>query len=82
MNHIIDDNNNDNNQKNDLQIKYLFSKMPCLLLTNNNFIDTYADIKMIMRMGSLAIVKQNMAKGGPKAMKVHPKNSVTVIVES
>lgn len=38
-----------------------------------------AAIKIIIRMGSWAIVKMNIASGGPKAKNVHPKNSETVI---
>ena len=33
------------------------------------------------RMGSLAIVNTNRAKGGPNVMKVHPKNSINVILQ-
>lgn len=33
----------------------------------------------MIRRGSLAIVKTNKAKGGPNAIKVQPKNSITVM---
>lgn len=32
------------------------------------------------RNGSLAIVNKNIANGGPNAIKVHPKNSITVMI--
>lgn len=38
-------------------------------------------INIMIRMGSIAIVKVNIAKGGPKANKAHPKKSMTVILE-
>jgi len=38
-----------------------------------------AAMRIMIRTGSLAIVKTNRAKGGPKAMKVQPKNSGNVI---
>lgn len=34
---------------------------------------------MIILIGSLAIVRQNMAKDGPNDIRAHPKNSLTVI---
>lgn len=34
----------------------------------------------MIRRGSLAIVKTNKAKGGPNAIKVQPKNSITVML--
>lgn len=37
-------------------------------------------ISMMIRMGSIAIVNVNIASGGPKASKAHPKKSVTVIL--
>lgn len=39
----------------------------------------YAEIKMMMRIGSFAIVMQNMAAGGPNDMRAQPKNSLYVI---
>lgn len=39
-----------------------------------------APIKIIIRMGSWAIVNVNIARGGPKAKKAHPKNSAIVIL--
>ena len=44
--------------------------------------ETYADIKMMIRIGSFAIDIQNIANGGPNAMKAQPKNSITVILLS
>lgn len=38
-----------------------------------------AAINRITRTGSLAIVKQNSANGSENAIKLHPKNSATVI---
>ena len=32
-------------------------------------------MRIIILIGSLVIVSKNMAKGGPKAIKAHPKNS-------
>lgn len=39
-----------------------------------------AAIRMIILIGSCAIVKVNIAMDGPNAKKAHPKNSATVIV--
>lgn len=39
-----------------------------------------AATKMIIRIGSCAIVIINIASGGPKAKKTPPKNSGTVIM--
>ena len=36
-------------------------------------------MRMIILIGSLAMVKMNIARGGPKARRPHPKNSMTVI---
>ena len=41
---------------------------------------TYLDIRIIILIGSLAMVKMNIAKGGPNARKPHPKNSMTVMI--
>ena len=41
----------------------------------------YAEIRMMMRIGSLAIVMQNMAAGGPNEMRAQPKNSLYVMAE-
>lgn len=38
------------------------------------------DISSITLIGSDATVKLNIAKGGPKAIRVQPQNSKTVIV--
>lgn len=38
-----------------------------------------AAIRIIIRIGSWAIVNVNIAIAGPNAMKAHPKNSATVI---
>ncbi|EFA03459.1 hypothetical protein TcasGA2_TC013452 [Tribolium castaneum] len=38
-----------------------------------------AAIRIMIRTGSWAIVNTNIANGGPKAKKVHPKNSTKVI---
>lgn len=37
-------------------------------------------IKMMILMGSIAILKVNIANGGPNAKKAHPKKSITVIL--
>jgi len=37
-------------------------------------------IRIITRTGSGAIVKTNMARAGPYAVKAHPKKAVTVIL--
>jgi len=37
---------------------------------------------MMIRIGSFAIDIQNIANGGPNAMKAQPKNSITVILLS
>lgn len=42
----------------------------------------YLAMRTITRSGSLAIVKMNIANGGPKAMKLQPKNSIIVILAS
>lgn len=39
-----------------------------------------AATKMIMRIGSCAMVITNMANGGPNTRKIPPKNSAIVIV--
>lgn len=41
---------------------------------------THLAIRTMTRNGSLAMVNKNMAKAGPKEMKVQPKNSMTVIL--
>lgn len=38
-----------------------------------------AAMRIIIRMGSWAMVNVNMAMAGPKAKPAHPKNSATVI---
>ena len=43
---------------------------------------TYAVIRMMIRMGSFAIVMQNMAAGGPNEMRAQPKNSLYVMTTS
>ena len=40
----------------------------------------YLAIKIMTRSGSLAMVNMNRATGKPKAIKEHPKNSITVIL--
>lgn len=37
-------------------------------------------MRTITRNGSLAMVNRNIEKGGPKAIKVQPKNSISVIL--
>ena len=39
----------------------------------------YLAMRTITLSGSLAMVKRNMANGGPKEMKVQPKNSMIVM---
>lgn len=41
-----------------------------------------AAIRIMIRIGSWAIVNVNMAIAGPKARKAHPKNSATVILST
>lgn len=43
---------------------------------------THAEIRMIIRMGSFAIVMQNMAAGGPNEMRAQPKNSLYVMLSA
>ena len=38
-------------------------------------------IRIIILIGSLTIVKVNIARGGPNARNVQPKNSIIVIAE-
>ena len=40
----------------------------------------YLAMRTITLSGSLAMVKRNMANGGPKEMKVQPKNSMIVMM--
>lgn len=42
--------------------------------------NTYADIKIIILIGSFAIVIPSIAADGPNAIIAHPKNSMTVIL--
>lgn len=43
-------------------------------------VNTYADIKIIILIGSFAIVIPSIAADGPNAIIAHPKNSMTVIL--
>ena len=55
-----------------------------IVIANDRRIHTmfpYPDIRIMMRIGSLATTMQNMAKAGPKAIKVQPINSANVIVQ-
>ena len=36
---------------------------------------------MMIRMGSLAMVRQNKASAGPNEMRLHPTNSLMVMME-
>lgn len=49
-------------------------------IIETNGIILYLAISTMIRRGSLAIVKTNKAKGGPNAIKVQPKNSITVML--
>jgi hypothetical protein len=40
---------------------------------------SYLAIKIMMRIGSLDMVKVNIARGAPNARNVQPKNSIKVI---
>ncbi|KAH9521950.1 hypothetical protein DERF_005560 [Dermatophagoides farinae] len=65
MVHKMEDNSNDTNQK-----KHLSKQIQ--LTRNNCHIEekiTYAEIMIIIRIGSLAITRQNIANEGPKAIK-------------
>lgn len=81
IDHIIDDNNKERSQKNDLKFKKLTSIIKFIFDNDMNDIITYADIKIIIRIGSFATNKQNIANGGPNAINVQPKNSNKVIVK-
>ena len=41
---------------------------------------TYAEIRMMIRIGSLAMVTANMENAGPNAIKAQPTNSEKVMV--
>ena len=46
-----------------------------------NYMLTYLAMNTMTLRGSDAMVKTNIAKGAPKAIKVQPKNSIIVMIE-
>lgn len=72
--HNKEDVNSDRSQKNALVKKKLFGQnFDTLFGEFDN--KPYLAMRMMIRIGSLAMVKRNMASGGPNARNAQPKNS-------